>query len=532
MINKLTSEDQLLEPKFREQVILEITGSENVERKLQQLKRTEMYRDQTKKYVMERLRRQKLKEETLIQMDARATNVSICKKVINKLARIYVGGVERIVPSKEDRQKVDEVARLLNLNQNMKKADRYRELHKNALVMVLPEREWEKPTYTLKAKVYAPWQFDVIEDYQDNETPRVIVFTDFVERNQMISVTEGGAGNGRDEIIADREEDKGECHRRFIWWSEKYHFTTDDKGAVIAELSPKNRLNPINMIPGVSLAEDQDGNFWAKGGDDLIEGSLLLNVMLTDMNNIMYQQGYGQLVVTGKDMKKQLDVGPTTALLLEQEHKDDPTPTAQFISASPPVDDWMKAVEQLVALILSTNNLSPSSVAGKLDASQFPSGIAMLIEQSEALGDIDDMRGFFTHAERELWRVIDSWMRLYSSNKLLAEPFKEIGQINGVDDLTLRFIDPKPAISEKEKLENLKVRKDLGLNTELELLKLDNPELTEQEAQQKLLRLKLEKAERMAQAMEQQIAQQEVTDEKVQEETKAEVDIEEEDADV
>ena len=500
MITKLKDEAQLTDKTFRAEVIQEIIGTENVARKLEQLKRTEIYRDQSKKYVMERFRRQKLKEETLVQMENRATNVSILKKIINKLARVYVGGVNRTPENASDQERIDAIAKELELNQAMKKLDRYRELHKNALIMILPIREWMEKTYDLKPKVFAPWQYDVIEDQEDNEQARVVILTEFVERNQLISVGQERSqqGDGRDQIIADREEDKGEDgERRFIWWSKKYHFTTDENGDVIADKSPEGGINPIGMIPGAFVNDDQDGSFWAQGGSDLVDAALLVNIILTDMHSIMYQQGYGQLVVTGRDIPKEVEVGPHTAIILEQQHKDDPAPSANFISAAPPVGEWMQAVEQTVALLLTTNNLSTSTVSAKLGASDFASGIALMIDQSEAMGEIEDVKTEMASAEHEIWEVIKAWMDLYLGNKLLCDDLKAIGPIDS-SEITIKFGDARPMMSEKEKIEILKARKDLGLNTEIELLKLDNPDLTEAEAQKKLLQLSMEKLERMA----------------------------------
>lgn len=513
---KIYSDRQILDFEFRVKVIKEIQESENVQRKLEALKRYDIYKDNTKKWVIEKLKNEGLHDATIELMANRSANVSICKKVINKMSRAYLGGVSRETDSEAQKLQLDELARSLNFNNSQKKADRFLNLYKNTAEAVLPQLDEDlysqtgEKKYTLKVKVFSPWQYDVLECAQDRELAKVVILSDYVERfqkslpyvmNQRHSNMQSAYGDGHDQTIANSPEDANvDKSREFIWWSDNYHFTTDAKGRIIPEKSPDDLLNPIGMIPIVTISDDQDGQFWSRGGEDLIEGSILVNTLLTDMFSIAYMQGWGQMVITGSDaLPNSFQTGPHRALLLKYNKDEDAKPEVSIASANPPLDSWMKAIEQYVALLLSTNNLAPSNIAMRLDANTFPSGIAMMIEQSESTDNVQDRQEMFKHVERKLWKIALKWLDVLGVN--LDAQFQEIGSVDPDMAINIKFHAVRPPVSEQDQLNILKLRKELGLDTMMDLMLKDNPDMTQEEAEQKLLKIMEEKMGMMRKMM-------------------------------
>ena len=64
-------------------------------------------------------------------------------------------------------------------------------------------------------------------------------------------------------------------------------------------------------------------------------------------------------------------------------------------------------------------------------------------------------------------------------------------------DLNLEFTESEAIATEKEKLEGLKLRKDLGINTMSDLIMLDQPGLDLEQAEEKLKKIEEEKLSRM-----------------------------------
>lgn len=519
------NEEQILDEGFRKKIIDEIVHSnENIARKNRELRRHEIYRDMNRKWVMEALVREGFKTETLYQMENRAANISIAKKVVNKKAATYVGGVTRKADIGGDQASLDDVSDYLNIDQKMLKWDRYRELFKNTLLQIVPfadykESEEGEEKYDLMMKVLAPWQYDVIEDPIDHTKPRVVILTDFVERNQIVGDTVLGSqgyrtglnisfekGDRKEQVIADSSSDDGTERRTFIWWSDKYHFTTDEKGKMIdtgrteAEASefaakgvdPKV-ANPIGELPFVNNAHDQDGNFWAEGGSDIPETSILINKLLTDLNYIMFVQGWGQLVIHGRDIPKRIVGGPDNAIVLEVKDGD-PTPGVFYATSNPNIDAMLSNVKTVLAMFLTTNNLSTSSISANLDANDAQSGVASLIEQAESTADLQEQQNRYRDLEQPVWEKVRKWHLLYHSKKALVAALQEITPISS-SKVSLKFHQVKPTISEKEKLEEIKLRQELKLNTKTEILRIDNPQLTDEEAEKKLAEIEAENPE-------------------------------------
>lgn len=524
---KLADESQILDKAFRLKVIEEITGAENIGRKQKALRAHEILKDKTKKWVIEMLSRE-FEKQTVIQMVNRAANVSILKKVANKLARAYADGVDRTVylgiedgadynpeqgRAKDEKATriVQELAEELMFNHQMKKVDRYLYPHRNALLLVLPEKNTRESVlgvekYDLCLRALAPHLYDVIPDAFNPEKARVLILTDFTESTANAipdAVYADGKtvrsslvleeGDGKEQMIANSPADKGREDREFIWWSDNYHFTTDKKGEIISDpnKTPEGLVNPIGRIPGEFFAVDQDGSFWAEGGDDLVDGALMINVELTDLYTIKNVQGWGQPVLVSGKIDQEYKGGPHRLIKLKAE-KGDPEPSFQYVSSNPPLDQHMRSIEMSTALYLSTNNLSPSNVSGKLDATTFPSGIAQMVENAQSTEPVLDRQKYFKDKEPKIWELIRLWQERYFLSGNLTDKFTKIGLLPS-SEVELTFQCPKPIITEKEHLENLKARKDLGINTMLDLIKMDNPELTDQQAQERLDAVEKEK---------------------------------------
>lgn len=506
--------EDLMNEDFRKSVLKEIDGPENLARKNDELRKHEVYRDKTGKWVLLALSKEGLKNETLAQMSNRLANLSVCRRIINKLARNYIVPPKRT--AKRSQKAVDEWGDELDLNTQMKKVDRYLQLFKNTVAMVLPVKDSRAssvsvlPIYRLKMRVLPAWAYDVLPDPNDPTKIGCLILSEFTQRasasdstsdyrgslgyHQSARLNSSDIGDGIEQAIADAPADtqSDEKNRRFIWWSDKYHFTTDKNGKVIASDSPDGLLNPIGIGPYVNFCGDQDNYFWAEGGDDVVDSSILLDKILTDINFISFVQGWGQMVITGKDIPKNIEGGPGKAFVLPQKSSDDPTPTVYFASSNPPISQWLETFKTTLALLLSTNGLSVRNISATLDATDFPSGVAMLIEQSEVVEFNQDTQMLFQDKEPEIWALIESWRKLYSMTKQLVEEQAMLREIKDTD-VNLNFVSLKPPISEGELLDNLKKRKELGLASLEDLLRLDNPDLTDEEIAEKAAKLDEEK---------------------------------------
>jgi len=534
---RIRTQEEILDLATRKKIISEIESSENRQRKDEAYRRTQCMRDKTNQEVR-KLLLQMFSPSTVNEMQYSMTNLSIVKKVIKKLARVYKDGVKREVPdSQENTNRLRELAEKLRFNQRIKTLNQVLRLQKNAPMYIKPckfiDNEGEE-FWRPRPTVLHPYLYDVVEDFYDRTQPLVFVLSDYspnapifttldparVRNNNAVSNINGqirATGNSRDELIADKKEDEGENEndKQYIWWSGKYHFTTNALGQVLIDeennifpgstFIPSEELgeNPIDELPFENLAIDQDNSFWAEGGEDLVDGAIVVNSLMTQNNHIAVTQGYGQYWMAGKNLPDNVEVGPNRIVKFEHEISEvDPQPRFGVVNANPPLSELQDSIEAQVALILTTNNLSTSGLSGTLDGgANFASGVALVIDKAESLEDVNQDRQLFAEAERNIWRKTAKLMQYFSEQEMLDPELEELIIPEDID-VVLEFSEPQVIASEAEKLNALEARQRLGINTDEELIMMDRKDFTEEMATQKLEEIRQQKMENMDRMME------------------------------
>ncbi len=496
----LISEEQVLDIKFRKEVIQQISSDGNQCRKKEKLKAYEIYKDLTKKWVIESISKE-FTEKTVNQMINRAANISIARKINDKKAKSYAGGVLREIEGEaENTKKLGQLVEFLGFDSIMKKADRFSELLKNVEIQtlyqndVVEQMEGGDPKKKLVNRIMLPHQYDPIVHAHDKCTPVAFVLSDFYDtksltlqnfQSDQYGVRDQSIPQAEKKSAAIKTDDKPSI---YIWWSSKYHFTTDDKGNVLPNMSPEGMLNPIGHLTFASVHGDQDDGYWCEGGDDLVDGAVLVNVLLTDLFSIMNIQGWGQMVVTGKKIPSDITGGPHRAMTYEYD-TGDPVPSVEFVSANAPLDEWRECITMYVALLLSTNGLSTSNISTKLDGAQMAAGIAMMLDNAESMEPVEDKQKMFQQAEAKTWKNNFATHNYLLENGVAIDAQKDIGFVKTEKRVLCKFNQQKAIMTETEKVDILTKKKASGLYMVAELLQIKNPDLKKEEAEKEAAEL-------------------------------------------
>jgi hypothetical protein len=507
---KIKSESELLKPEVRKRIIEEIQGRENQIRKYQAYKRYQCYKDKTNHYVVELLLRQ-FDQTTVEEMRYALSNISIVKKVIDKLARVYSNGVERTISGDENAtKKLKELEKKLDVNTAVKKANRFLKLEKNVDLFVKPCPVYDLNNivkWTAKLEAYLPFLYDVVEDQYDRTKAMCMILSDYTPPSTSLANMDGKRSpisplpdlgglqttDGKDGTLADNPKDQKQDslnRKTFIFWSKNFHFTCDESGAIIPDTTNAKNENPLKVFNHINFAIDQDGSFWAEGGDDLIDGAILINALITHTTHVGTVQGYGQFYMTGENLPRSIKVGPTKAIIAEYKKDEQAKPEMGFLNANPQLDSLRGLIEMYIALYLTTNNLSTSGVSTQLSGgATLPSGIALILDKAESLEDIQDQRQVFIDKEPDMWEAINQVLKTYGDANLVDE----LKGLQLPDDFkknfNIKFHDPTPIMSEAEKLGNMRLRQEMGIDTMISLMMKDDPSLSEEQAEEKLKKL-------------------------------------------
>ncbi len=505
---RIKLEKDLLKPEVRKQIIEEIEGRENKLRKYNAYKRYQCYKDKTSHYVVELLLRQ-FDQDTVEEMRYALSNISIVKKVIDKLARVYSNGVDRSISGDvKATENLKKIEKLLDVNTAMKKANRFLKLQKNVDVFVKPCPVYDEAgsvKWSAKLEVFLPYLYDVIENYYDRTSAMCVVLSDFTPPSTALANMDGKRSplplvpntstpqaDGKDQIIADSAADQktSEGDKTYIFWSKNYHFTCKSNGDIISDENNQKNENPLKVFNHINFAIDQDGAFWSEGGDDLIDGAVLINALITHTTHVGTVQGYGQFYMTGENLPRSIKVGPTKAIIAEYKKDEQAKPEMGFLNANPQLDSLRGLIEMYIALYLTTNNLSTSGVSTQLSGGgTLPSGIALILDKAESLEDIQDQRQVFVDREPDVFFAINSLLKVYGDGQLVDELKGLQLPDNFKENFVTKFYDATPIMSEAEKLGNMKLRQELGIDTLMSMLMKDDPSLTEEQAEEKLKKL-------------------------------------------
>jgi len=487
--------NKILDIEYRKTIIKEIEGDENKRRKQEAKKRYDIYKDGSKKYVIDQLNKE-LSPATVKEMISRTPNLSFLKNIIAKKAMVFKDGLSIDIVSDKDVSKTEEqVSKILDfvkMGTVCKKLNSFVELFKNTAAYICPIQRPDGKYY-YKVKALQPYLYDVIEDENDPEVGRVFIFSyydnaftselttnAYGERTGIVNQSYR-SGDNVDQKIADTPSDYGKEKKFYIWWSENYHFVTDAKGNITSE----DIVNEIKKQTFINFAECQDGQFWAVGGDDLVDGAITLNQLLADLFFVAKIQGNGLFYFFGKGVPKSMMIGPNFALTHEVADSDEPKPEAGFLTSNPPLSEHMSLIEKYLLLLLSTNKLEAETVDLGNGAA---SGIQEAIKKSENTSDIEDQRELYATNIPQVIKVLISWHNLLYDKGMLIPELQEIGKIEEVN-LTLKFLEAPQFLTEKDRLEIIERRKDMGLDSYIDAIMRDNPQLSREDAEQRFLRV-------------------------------------------
>lgn len=534
MKTRLVNQDQLLNDSIlRRTIIEEINGEEEYARRSEAYRKYLMLRGQNKPYIKGMLA-STYSPETMKKLEYAMTNIAINTKIITKLAKVYENGATRAIASEnsineKETAKVQNLASWLDFNSIMKTANQSMRQQNKITVFTRP--------YSIDGVDYVapmplePYMFSVIEHKENRKIPMCYILSDFKlmgkgngdqytlqdnprkalnkidKRYDKGDYYQKVATDGKDNIIADSPLDQADCPQHYYFWTKSYHFVCNINGEILSKenlsayadgkpVDPVDYINPISSLPFDDLGMNQDNTYWPVQVNNVPDMDILLNCSMTNLNHIGNVQGYGKFYMKGSNLPEHIPQAPDLALKLEYD-EGDPVPEIGYVNSNPNLSELRANIEMQLAILLSTNNLSVSSFKLNLQGDSVQSGLAKILDSAESTEDINDQRQIFYDKEPLIWEKIHAWLDLLNRNGNLAKELKD--NIFNLETFKkgfmLTFPPHKPIVSESEHLGNLKLRKELALNTKAEIIMMDRLGVDEKQAVMIVDKIKKERLE-------------------------------------
>lgn len=475
---------QILDQAYRAHIIKEIESDENIRRKQESLKRYEIYNDRLEEYVYNVLQRD-LSAETLDQMRV-ISSINLCKRITDEQSSIYTKRPNRMIHNSDERtdELFGNIYSMGRVNTAMKKANVAFNLQQQCALQVIPKGG------RLKIKVLQPHHYDVLPNHADPEKADVYILSQY-DKNRLFdrthnqnnytpqpSAVEYRTRDRQNQKIAD-ESDWQANRGTYVWWSDDYHFMTNSDGEIldpetmmpiVGEIEDRFLLNPIGKKPFVDVKEDSDGEYWQRFGNATVDFTIDMALILSDVAEVNRLQGYAQPIISAVEPPKDMKVGPNTIMFLKKSKNAEEAaqPSFEFASPNPDLAGSIEVVKTFLSMYLTSKGLDPAVVTAEGTGARFASGIDRLlsnIEKFEASADDFDL---FKWVESEVFRLIKSWLDVFagvSDGGLMPE-------LSGVipEDVSfaVEFERPSTEMSEKEKIELIEKKLEMGLMTKVE----------------------------------------------------------------
>ena len=483
------------------QVILRILGesekSEDKDRRIQSFDAYQVYSGNQKIYIeraLARTRPNSFESYTI-------SNISVSKMITDKRAQAYNEGAIRSVDGGESKTE--------KLKQIYNEAEAEEELCFHDVVMNLNRYNLIWVNYREKDQKYQlmtlhPYEFILVRDQDTGEVlivglnyPDTEITQNARGDNSGVERTVSG-GDGISDLIAESQADSGGETNQWAFWSKDQHVVVrQTKVRVVINgndaLRPSieyvdvpgnpNNVNPLGVVPFVYTSFDRSIDYPTV--NPLTEQSITFNVQQSETLTSKNIHGSGIQVIKYPEKMEgrfnKMSSGQTEVVKLPQSSKDGDSATEFDYKTSgaqlgPMMDSDMKYLKQ----IMKDHDIEGTNM--ELGESNAISGISKAISGASVQKLIERHQRIYAKTEQKIFEVIKAWDRLNRTKFFSPE-----------DELQVVFPRPKVMLSDRETLENIKMMMEMGLIEEWEkFIKMD-PNLSEQQAREKLERVNSER---------------------------------------
>lgn len=467
----------LMNPAVRMNLLKEIKGEENRQRKAESLKQFEIYSDRQHKWVKDHLLSQ-FSPGTVAEMPI-VSSINLARRIVNQQATIYKNAPERMYTnlSEEQVEVLGGIYADMMADQKLDKSNKRYKLQNQNLIQILPKNG------KLVMRVYLQHHYDVIPTQDDPETADVVIINSFDKFDNEPSGTTtlngpiSGEGSpqsalysdGVDQSIADHEDYKASLER-YVVWSREFNFMMDGKGRVLSGSVD----SPIpGVLPFIDVAGDKDFEYFNRQGQSVTDFSVQYNSAMSDLANIVRMQGWGQgyLIAENGTIPQNLQVGPNYILRLPISENSQIRPEFGYANASPDLEGSIKYVEMLLSNFLSSRGLDPKIISGNAESTRYSSGIERLLSMIEKFEASQEDYQVYGRVEQEAYTLVKAWHNGLRGTDLLLLKY-QTADFPEDSRCEPKFKRPELVQTESEKLDWVQSQRETGLMSRVEAIML------------------------------------------------------------
>ncbi len=393
----------------------------------------------------------------------RVPSINLLIRIIDKLSRVYSEPVLRTLTNTVDHELLTYYVDAANVNERMASANRMLNLHK--CVALEPFVKNGRP----RLRVIPAHQFLVFsDDAVDPMCPTVFIKIMGKElKTQFVT---------RDGAKADREETR-EVDVYHLYSDDEFLIidsdgsVRDDKMAAVGN----DGTNPVGVIPFVYVNRS-DFRLVPVPDTDTLDNTILIPKLLADLNYAVQFQSHSILVAVDLKVPADVAASPDAIWSLVSDGDEGKQGRIDAIKPSVDIEKVLMLVQTTLAIWLESRNIKAGTF-GQIQAQNAASGIAKLIDEADATQDRQAQCGRFHTAEVELWKLLARMHKYWTETGQANEKRLFSEEI----EVSVRFPDQRPIVSDKDKVEEVRLQMEAGLMNRRQALEKLYPYLTEEE---------------------------------------------------
>jgi hypothetical protein len=482
----------LLDQNVINTILADLNGSEDRNRKRNSFDSWQIYSGNQAPYIERELQRTRPKSWSSYTI----SNVSLSKLITDKKSKAYNKQPRRVVSSDDIKSEfLHEIYSEGDAFRQLQFMDCVTNLHKYSLVWVNYRDEEEQFQFmTLQGH-----EFSIIRNKDTGRLECVIL------NYGNLDITAGAkSGDGYDNLLAESQADGSANSQVYAMWTKEQHVVIKVEESKVNQINgvkikrsityvpidgnPSNE-NKLGVIPFVFISKELSQEMPTPS--PLASQSVTYNALFSELLTSANIQGTGTLVLSYPEKYegkfKDVATGLTTTIRLPQSSIPNDSPTkVEYISPSPALSEQKDAYLAYLRQVLSEHGITTSQ---GLDGANetFSSGLERMIANADVMSQVEQNQELYIRVEQEIFEIIKAW------DVLLG-----FGYFKEDDILSIHFPKPKLMVSDSEILANIEKRLQMGLIQKYEALMIVDPNLSEDQAKEKLLLIDAEKRQNLS----------------------------------
>lgn len=426
---------------------------------------------QIKREVEDSLRREILSPSALNRCLQRIPPINVLKKTTDKLSKVYVEPPLRFTDKQSDRDLMQSLVKTIDVNTQMNRSNRlYNSMNGCALEPYLDGRE--QRVRVIPSHRCLPYSDDI------KDPSKMTVFIKLITTEKILTQL-----NTTDEEGTNQEQEN-----KNIRIVDIYQLFSDDEIMVIdssgtqrkdweAKLGMTSNTNPFGIIPQtyINSSEFQLMPYTNQMGFDI---SVLIPKLLTDLNYAAQFLSHSIIWSKNADLDN-VALNPDTVIDLGSgggPGDDRGDPELGTIDPKVQIESQLQLIEFELSAYLSSVGIK-AATQGSMMPGREASGFAKAMDEGDATAARKEQTEVYKHVERRFWEKMMKVQKTWSDNNMVDE--KRQFTDTFLDTFVVKFAEPKILKTDKEKMEEMKLMKELGVVSDKQIVKELKPELTD-----------------------------------------------------